>query len=239
MTVKDHYTNHLADIYSWMVGDLSKNVDEFIQFLNAQDIKPSPSDIAADLGAGTGLQSIALAKLGFNVVAIDFNAQLLSELKSNTGEYNVSIINDDIRFVDAHISEAAIICCCGDTIAHLDSMKEIGEFVLKVYRSLRPGGKAILSFRDYSVPLEGIQRFIPVKTDADRILTCVLDYEDDVVQVTDLLYQRHGDHWEQKVSTYRKVRLRKEGLVEQMITAGFRMLADETKNRMIYLIGEK
>ena len=44
--------------------------------------------------------------------------------------------------------------------------------------SLARHGHLILTFRNYSLALTGNQRFIPVKSDENRILTCVIDWLD-------------------------------------------------------------
>ena len=236
MDVKEHYDKHLGEFYSWMMGDLSPKVDDFVRFLTAHHIKAQPGDVAVDLGAGNGIQTIALAKRGFAVVAIDFNKHLLAELATNVREYAVSIVNDDIRNVRLHANDASVVCCCGDTLAHLQSKEDISRLLASIYDALRVGGKAIFSFRDYSVALEGIQRFIPVKSDADRILTCVLDYEDEFVIVTDLLHERVGESWRQKVSSYRKVRLERMTVIDMLCDVGFRIEVDTVENRMITIV---
>ena len=70
MTVKDHYDHHLGNFYSWYSGDFDKNKDSFKAFCVDNDIKPFGSKYAIDLGAGNGIQTIALADLGFKVKAI-------------------------------------------------------------------------------------------------------------------------------------------------------------------------
>lgn len=80
MTVKEHYDNHLGHIYSWMTGDFQTKCNEFRNFLTDNFILPSTNKIAIDLGAGHGLQSIPIAEIGFQVLAVDFNQQLLDEL---------------------------------------------------------------------------------------------------------------------------------------------------------------
>src|SRR5688500_9210517 len=97
MTVKEHYDTHLANFYSWMTGDFETKQKEFQNFLKDNAIIPSSTEIAIDLGAGHGLQSVPLAKLGFNVIAIDFNKQLLGELKVNGKGLNIELVNDDLR----------------------------------------------------------------------------------------------------------------------------------------------
>jgi len=239
MNAKDHYDSHLGHFYSWMIGDLLTKSEEFLSFLKDHHIGAQPGDVAVDLGAGNGIQTIALAKCGFEVVAIDFNEQLLNELRFNTQKYPVSVIADDLRNVGRHARDASLICCCGDTITHLDGESEVVKLVLDIFDSLRPGGKVIFSFRDYSVPLEGIRRFIPVKSDETRILTCVLEYEKGFVTVTDLLQERVGLEWHQQVSSYKKVRLDRVIFIDMLLKAGFKIQSDEVLGRMITVVACK
>ena len=87
--------------------------------------------------------------------------------------------------------------------------------------SLGPGGQFIATFRDYTAPLAGDARFIPVRADENRILTCFLEYGDDHVDVHDLLYERQGSVWQFKVSGYRKLRLPPAWVGGALDDAGF------------------
>jgi SAM-dependent methyltransferase len=222
-----------------MSGDLTSNVLNFRNLLESHQITSSTNELAVDLGAGHGIQTIALAECGFNVTAIDFNDQLLTELASNTNGKNVTIINDDMRNVRQHATDASIIVCCGDTITHLGSYGEITKIATDIFHSLKAGGKAIFSFRDYSIPLEGTNRFIPVKSDENRILTCILDYSDDFVTVTDLLHERVNSSWQQKVSAYRKVRLRAPHFIEHLKSIGFKILNSDVVNRLTTVVAQR
>ena len=208
MSVKQHYDNHLGNFYSWMIGDLKAKQAEQLNFFRQHNILPATVHTAIDLGAGNGLHAIPLAKLGFNVTAIDFNPQLLAELTCNAAGHNITIINDDIRNIKKYTGNTpGLIICMGDTLTHLESMAEIQTLIMECCESLADNGKLILSFRDYSVPLHGNDRFIPVKNDDDRIFTCFLEYFPHHVTVTDILYERAAAEWEQKISSYNKVRL--------------------------------
>ncbi len=68
-STKQHYENHLAEFYSWMFGDFEKKMNEASEFFVNHGIKPEGNSSALDLGSGSGLQSIPLAKLGFKVTA--------------------------------------------------------------------------------------------------------------------------------------------------------------------------
>src|SRR6478736_1221884 len=96
MTAKEHYDNHLADFYEWMVGDFEAKQKEQRDFFERNGIKPLQNKIAIDLGSGHGLQSIALAKVGFQVRAVDFNLQLLESLRTRGKEFGVQAFQQDL-----------------------------------------------------------------------------------------------------------------------------------------------
>ena len=240
MTVKEHYDNHLGNFYSWMCGNFEEQQRAYQQFFTTNKIVPLSSKIAIDLGAGHGIQSSVLAKIGFKVQAVDFNEQLLFELKNNTQNLSVSSINEDIRFVKKYkdlIPE--LILCLGDTIAHLDSKEEIEQFIKHVYETLIPKGKFILSFRDYGTELLDDARFIPVKSDSDKILTCFLEYFPEKLRVTDILYKKVDENWIQTLSSYYKVRVTKEYIISCLKTVGFEITFIDTTSRMITIIADK
>ncbi|MEJ7646700.1 MAG: class I SAM-dependent methyltransferase [Chryseolinea sp.] len=240
MNVKKHYDTHLADFYSWIVGDFTTKQQDFQKFLEDNAITPTSTKIAIDLGAGHGLQSVSLAKLGFNVTAIDFSQQLLSELKSNAEGLNIEIVNDDIRNIRRFADKGVeLIVCCGDTLSHLDNRKEIENLLVDISETLLGGGNLILSFRDYSTELSGDNRFIPVRSDENRILTCVLDYDNEMVNVTDLLHERTETGWKLRVSSYKKVRISTNEVVRKLEAIGLKVQLSQVINRMSTIIALK
>lgn len=235
MTVKEHYDNHLAPVYSWMMGDFDQRCAEFEHFLTQQNIRPETTRQAIDLGAGHGIQSIALAKAGYNVLAVDFNQYLLNELTERAKGLSVSVLEEDILNISSFADRPELIVCCGDTLSHLASWNEIEVFFQRMVEVLKPGGRLLLSFRDYSIPLEGTARFIPVKSDDSRIFTCMLDY----VMVTDILHERTNEGWQQSVSSYPKVRLRKATILNTLQALNITIESEQVLNRMVTLVARK
>ena len=238
MTTKEHYDKHLANFYSWMAGDFDTAKNQFKEFCINHKIKPFANKPAIDLGAGNGIQSVALAELGYRVTAIDFNEQLLSELSNKTGILRIKTINSDIRNLKQFNIQPELIVCCGDTLTHLESITEAKQLIADASEILCPNGKLILSFRDYSMELKDTQRFIPVKSDASRILTCMLEYFPGKIRVNDLLYQLENGKWGQKVSSYYKIRISKETVIKMIENLGLKIQYEQTEG-IINLIAEK
>ena len=240
MGVKKHYDQHLAKIYSWMVGDLELKSEAFRELLVNQNIQPKDSGVALDLGAGNGIQSIAMKACGFEVTAIDFNQQLLEALKSNPLGTGIAIELADIRNVlDYKHLRPELIACCGDTIAHLESKQEIQKFISDASAILSNNGHLILSFRDYSKELTDQQRFIPVKSSADRILTCILEYSSEKIKVTDLLHEKIKGRWAQKLSSYYKVRITPSQIMNYLEDPSLSIKLNQPIDRMHTIIVAK
>lgn len=154
MDAKKHYENHLANYYSWMFGNFNTRLDENQRFFQCNNIKPISSKIATDLGSGCGFQSIPLAKIGFEVKAIDFSKKLLEQLKNKSNGLSIELIEDDILNFDAYSNyNPELIVCMGDTITHLDSLESIQKLIKNSYKILLKNGKLILTSRDLTFEL--------------------------------------------------------------------------------------
>jgi SAM-dependent methyltransferase len=240
MSAKDHYDNFLGNIYSWMTGDFASAQAVQQSFFSTNGIVANGSKLAIDLGAGHGLQTISLAKLGFDVHAVDFNHQLLEELQAKAFGLPVSIFEDDLLNHLEHTQVmAAVIVCMGDTLTHLESIEQVETFTQLAHKKLQHEGKLVLSFRDLTRKLAGEQRFIPVRSDENRILTCFLEYFPERVMVHDIVHERLDGSWQQRISAYSKLRLDEAVVTALLERRGFRILSRQTIDRMIYLVAEK
>lgn len=126
VSVTEHYENHLADYYSWLFGGLKVKTEENRIFFESHSIIPRSSGIAADLGCGSGFQSIPLANIGFDVNAIDLSEKLLRELNNNSEGFTIKTIKDDILNFQNHLTKKIeLAICMVDTITHIDSKEKI------------------------------------------------------------------------------------------------------------------
>src|SRR5690606_35780744 len=86
VSVRDHYEVLLAEVYTWSIGDFDEAVERETARFHRAGVAPSRGGTALDLGAGSGVSAIALARLGYRVVAVDLSPTLLAELAARRGD---------------------------------------------------------------------------------------------------------------------------------------------------------
>lgn len=240
MKAIDHYENHLAGYYNWIYGGLENKINENMAFFDRHGISPHLSGAAIDLGAGSGFQSIPLAKKGFRVFSVDFSDKLLNELKTVKNDLDIKIINSNILDFSAYQNnDPELIVCMGDTLTHLENYSDVKLLMANCYRQLTDGGKLILTFRDLTRELTGVTRFIPVMNDENKIFTCFLEYYPDYVNVYDIINERVNDRWSQKISYYKKIKIQPGELKACLNELNFNIKLFDIDKGLITVIAEK
>lgn len=238
-SVQAHYDQLLGPVYTWMAGGWDAALARNRTLLDSLGLPTWPRGVAVDLGCGSGFQAIPLADAGFDVLALDLCAPLLAELRSHTGSRSIHAIHDDLLNFAAHLlTEPALIVCMGDTLTHLPSVEAVSTLIQTAATRLAPGGRLVLGFRDLAThELKGPQRFIPVRSESDRLFTCFLDYHPDHVEVNDLVHTRHGDQWHLATSTYLKLRLTAAQVGAMLTAAGLTLEHSSTDQGVVRLVG--
>ena len=239
-TTKEHYEKHLAKYYSWISGGLAQKIEENRKFFKDNQVWPRGSGVAVDLGAGSGFQSIPLAESGFRVIAIDLSKNLLAELKENAGDLPIEIVCDDLLNFPNHGPDGIeLVVCMGDTLTHLNRHQDIRRLFKMIYNALEAGGRVILTFRDLTNKLKDLDRFIPVRNDANTIFTCFLEYEKDYVKVHYIIYERKKNHWKLKKSFFKKIRIFPSWTREMLQDIGFKIKICDIHNNVVCIIAHK
>lgn len=239
-TVAEHYESLLAPVYLWMAGGLEAAVARGEVEIDAICPNPSNGLSAIDLGAGFGMHSIPLARRGYSVVAIDTSPLLLDVLGEHVGTLPVRTVEDDLLAFQKHLdAKVDLVLCMGDTLTHLTGQQSVVQLFSLVAESLHPGGTFVASFRDYTSPLVGNQRFIPIRSDDDRILTCFLEYSSEHVTVHDVLHERNGSEWRLRVSAYRKLRLSPEWVSTTLQARGFTVRIEPGLAGMLRVVAKR
>lgn len=245
--VAKHYDELLAEHYVWMFGiPFAQKVAEQKALLDPI-VRTLPearqSGAAIDLGSGPGFQTIPLAELGYSpVIAVDSSSKLLAELQSQAGAHAIETREADITCLDSVDlpKSASVIVCMGDTLTHLPSKKSVQEFFVGVFKKLAPGGVFVLTYRDLTGELAGTDRFLPIQSDDTRIMTCFLEYaSSDAVTVHDLVYIRNKGKWNLNKSSYQKLRLASNWVVDTLHEAGFNGIRESLAGRLLMVVAQK
>lgn len=238
-SVAEHYERILSPVYSWMTGGADAALETGSAEIDALELHLPAGALVIDLGAGFGMHAIPLARAGARVIAVDSSEQLLGELRRLAGDLSITLVRDDLLSFRSHVNEKAdLVLCMGDTLTHLPEHTNLDFLIQEVAESLVPGGRFVISFRDYSEALVDERRFIPVRSDERRILMCFLEYEEDTVVVHDILHERAGDAWETRVSSYRKLRLSPERVIGSLESFGFETRREPGMRGMVRLVGK-
>jgi len=239
-TVQEHYDRHLGPVYTWMAGGIESALARGAAELDAIGVPPRGKGVAVDLGAGFGMHAMELARRGYRVIAVDTCDALLDELRANAVGLPVDIVHDDLLAFARHLpGKADLVLCMGDTLTHLPDEASVATLVGAAAEALAPAARFVASFRDYSAALSGVRRFIPVRSDEQRILTCFLEYSEGHVTVHDILHERDGSQWELSVSSYEKLRLAPDRLATFFEEHGFVVASESGMSGMVRLIATR
>jgi SAM-dependent methyltransferase len=235
-----HYDAFLAGSYSWISGGTEEQIRKNRDFFSSHSITPEGNTVAIDLGAGCGFQSVPLAGLGYSVTAVDFCGSLLDELRSHAGDLPIPTIQSDIlNFSSWSGRHPALIVCMGDTLTHLPALADVDDLIRQCFSELDPGGRLILTLRDYSREPDGEVLVIPVLREADRIFLCRLEFHADMLRVQDILYSCGPGIWERTAGEYMKIRVGPETLTRTLTGAGFAIDFSAVENGIMTVIARK
>ena len=239
--VSNHYENLLGPIYSWMIGDVEAATARADAELEAVGLPLNGAGTAIDLGAGFGMHSLPLARRGYEVIAIDNYQPLLAELRSHATSLPIRTVVADLLDFKSHVSQPVdIILCMGDTLTQLVDVASVEALFDAAAAALVRGGVFALTFRDYvSAELLGDARFILVRSDENRILTCFLEYSNAGVRVHDVLHERVSGQWHLRLSSYPKLRLSPEWVVSGLISRGFTVRREAGLGGMVRVIARR
>jgi SAM-dependent methyltransferase len=100
-----------------------------------------------DIGCGTGRHSVELARSGYDLTGVDLSDSLIRRARENAGkaEVNPVFIRKDARLIefDQEFDVAFVLCEGGFGLMENDA--ENYKILTNIYRSLKTGGKLIMT----------------------------------------------------------------------------------------------
>lgn len=164
---------------------------------------------------------------------------------------NLTSIQGDLLGFPTFLSGSKFeaVVCMGDTLTHLGSLMEVKQLISEIYSALSENGYLILQFRDLTQPLEGSDRFIPVRSDERTVFTCFLEWDGEpiekdgsgcTIKVHDLVHVKKGiGAWELCKSWYRKLGVTSNYMINVLQESGFSITDVTNDTGMITIVSNK
>ncbi len=224
--VADHY--HM--FYRNWEATLDREGATLRRPLNAANVKT-----VLDASCGTGTQSIALARLGFVVIATDVSQKMIDRARINAARFKVA---DKIKFgrygfLDlAHAFKSGTVFDAvitkGNSLPHLLTDAEISAALRNFFELLKPGGVLIVGIRDFDFLIEDRPRFIPGQfhdnPDQQHILFDIWDWHDGppiTITFNKFMISGHDAEYTVRKDVVRYRALRRAELEAMLTDAGF------------------
>jgi glycine/sarcosine N-methyltransferase len=153
------FFDSISSFYDDMVG-FDAALDRRAGFL--QKFVSPGMEYAADIGCGTGLDSISLSRLGLKVRAFDISSGMIEKAEQNAEKYGAKIKFYNAGFdgmPDIFNNSFDLVVSLGNTIANVPS-ESLNTSISAIYTLLKPGGKAVVQILNYE----------KLKSNNDRII---------------------------------------------------------------------
>ena len=166
--------------------ELAVNYDEMISFDKAVEkkkkllknfIKPEMK-YAADLGCGSGVDSIALASLGLKVTAFDPSVEMLEVAKENVERVKAKVTfhNQSIDSISEDFDDQFdLVVSLGNTFANIGK-EQLVKSLQRCKQILKPQGILLIQILNYEKILSEKQRIVNITEGDDKYFIRFYDF---------------------------------------------------------------
>jgi SAM-dependent methyltransferase len=132
-----------AQVYDQLTQDIP--YVKWADYLQSAFLKFNANpNLILELGCGTGSMAVELAKRGYDMIALDLSADMLSVAyeKAHRAKTNILFLNQDMREFELYGTVDAVICLL-DSLNYMTSFNDIEKVFRLVNNYLNPGGMFI------------------------------------------------------------------------------------------------
>jgi len=133
---------------------------------------------AADVGCGTGVDSISLSQHGLNVTSFDPSLEMINTARTNSEKHNCKI---DFHNYSANeipktfYNKFDLVVSLGNTLANIPFTK-IEKSVAKLFKLLKKDGKILIQILNYEKILKEKERIVNITKNDDEYFIRFYDF---------------------------------------------------------------
>jgi 2-polyprenyl-3-methyl-5-hydroxy-6-metoxy-1,4-benzoquinol methylase len=218
----------IADYY-----DMVESNDESMENAIDEILRHNGSKTVLDMSAGTGKQSIFLARRGYEVTANDLSAKMLgfAKKKAKLEHLKIRFRISDMRTVDLGLFDAVVSMY--NSIGHLNT-REFLKMLSNIHKSLNPNGIYIFDIMDKKFAETRLPKYEFIgtaKTVGKVKIVIFIKYSlnGGRLRVSQRLIAQKGLEAMEKTKQYWDMRVYYKGELERLIKkAGFEVMATES-----------
>lgn len=172
------FFNQLAEYYDLMIP-FEKAVERKKNILK-NFITPHHK-YAADLGCGTGTDSIALARLGLNVTSFDPSSEMIEKASANALMEKVKInfsVSNAANIPHYFNENFDLVISFGNTFANIKK-EELYKSLKRCYEILKKGGVLLVQILNYHKILSGKERIVNITENDSYLFIRFYDFKSD------------------------------------------------------------
>ncbi len=175
MKLNNNFYNSASAYYDKMIDFDSALQKRQILLSNFIDDKIKS---VADVGCGTGVDSISLFKLGLNVTSFDPSPEMINTARTNSEKHNSKI---DFHAFGANeipktfYNKFDLVVSLGNTLANIPFNK-IEKSVVKLFKLVKNDGRVLIQILNYEKILREKERIVNIKKKDDEYFIRFYDF---------------------------------------------------------------
>lgn len=193
------FFDETSEFYDSMI-DSNRAIDRKIKLFSKLKVK---YEIVADLGCGSGIDSMALSECNNAVDAFDPSPKMikLAEKTALENTFEINFHNFAIEDIPKQFDEKySFICSLGNTIANIDP-KNLTQSFQKIKNILKPNGRALIHILNFNLILSKKERILNITETGNTNFIRFYDFVDDHIVFNILKFTKDNPKKYKLIST--------------------------------------
>lgn len=159
-----------ADVYDKFMSNVP--YDRWANFVDELILRyGGKKGLLLELGCGTGSMTERMAAKGYDLIGVDFSAEMLSQAQEKrvASGHDILYLEQDMRSFELYGTVGAVYCVC-DSINYIMDYDELVQVFRLVNNYLDPGGVFVLDFTTEANYQDTLRAVPIVESDGDDVL---------------------------------------------------------------------